>query len=446
MESIDLDRISNLPESIRNHIVSFLPMVDAIRTSILSKPWRNVCSSLSNFDFDQQLFDEMSDKKTSFKESVSQLIDHRDESNVQSFKLSIDVDDSIVRHINSWISYVVQHNVKEFELCVISGKLVHLPCILFTSKTLTALCLNNIINLNLPSLVEFPVMKTLNLCTIKWSDDKQTNQLISSCPLLQELFLVDCSWNKSNLLVISAPNLKRLVLKTASPAQEVRISSTKICFCHYVGHPPDISLESLSSLLSVEFYFFPSSARTAKVSHKHMDDRVIKIFMGLQNVVDLMIAQYSVEILAREWDLLSKNSTCFGSIKILGLIVFSTKNQVQFVALFLMLFSKLRKLCIFFEENDQFRRLLDMKEYCQPQMSSDLGALEEITIFKFKGSDDELYLVSHLLEYGKALKAMRISYSDELDEDNLTRVTIREKIANFVKASPVATISYFHGL
>ncbi|KAF5176489.1 hypothetical protein FRX31_033924 [Thalictrum thalictroides] len=34
--------MDDLPEEIRNHIVSFLPLKEAIRTSILSKKWKKV--------------------------------------------------------------------------------------------------------------------------------------------------------------------------------------------------------------------------------------------------------------------------------------------------------------------------------------------------------------------------------------------------------------------
>ncbi|KAF9590683.1 hypothetical protein IFM89_036175 [Coptis chinensis] len=53
---MEMDRISNLPEPIRSHILDFLPMEDAFRTSILSRQWRYVCFSLSNLTFDQHSF------------------------------------------------------------------------------------------------------------------------------------------------------------------------------------------------------------------------------------------------------------------------------------------------------------------------------------------------------------------------------------------------------
>ncbi|KAL3503148.1 hypothetical protein ACH5RR_037597 [Cinchona calisaya] len=50
-----IDRISELPEPIWQHILSFLVIKDACRTSILSKTWKNACATLLNF-YDQSFF------------------------------------------------------------------------------------------------------------------------------------------------------------------------------------------------------------------------------------------------------------------------------------------------------------------------------------------------------------------------------------------------------
>ncbi|KAL5707913.1 hypothetical protein ACHQM5_018762 [Ranunculus cassubicifolius] len=434
------DRISNLPESIRNDIVSFLPMVDAIRTSILSKSWRNVCSSLSNLDFDQQLFEEMSGKKTSFKESVNQLIGCRDGSSINSFKLVVDVNDSTVPHIHAWISYVVQHNVQKLHLCckLNYGSLASLPCSLFACRTLTVLSLTAI-HLELPAVVQFPLLKLLDLQLINWSDDEQTNRLISSCPLIERLSLVSCSWNKLSILVISAPNLKSLVLQPIPPPEEVRISCPNLYEIQYTGPPPDISAETLSSLLCADLNLVPSWDKLNRLSETNIP-RVTKIFMGMQNVVHLMLARFSLELLSGNLDLLSKSTTSSCSTKKLDLTVFSAKRQVQFVASLLIIFPNLQALTIRFRDEGPF--ILVLGEYCQPQKSSDLGALEIIIIENLKGSDNELYLVQHFLENAKILSKLEIAYSIELHEDEPRRISIREKIFQFVKASSVATISF----
>ncbi|KAL5707997.1 hypothetical protein ACHQM5_018839 [Ranunculus cassubicifolius] len=430
-----VDRISNLPESIRNHIVSFLPMVDAIRTSVLSKSWRNVCSSLSNLVFDQQLFDEMS----GFKDSVSQLIDHRDGSNVQVFKLVVDVDDSIIPHIHAWISYVVQHNVEKLYLIAQSRKLDSLPCSLFTSRTLTVLYLCDI-HLELPAVVEFPLVKFLHLRWVQWSDVSQTNQLISNCPMLEVLVIAYCSWHKFDVLVISCPKLKMLVVKSARSLQEVKISCPNLYECRYHGYPPDISSETLSSLLLATLHFFPSE--DFQDWQNGMPQRVTKIFMELHNVLHLVLEEFALASLSKNRDLFANIQIQLCSITFLELDVISMENQVQFVASLLSIFPNLQIFHVFFKEPCPLASFLNLEGHYQPQISSDLGALKGITIKGLKGNDIELYLVRHLLEKAKGLLDMEISYSRDLDENEPRRSVIGKKIEQFVKASRNAIISF----
>ncbi|KAL5721574.1 hypothetical protein ACHQM5_005200 [Ranunculus cassubicifolius] len=435
-----VDRISILPESIRNHIVSFLPMKDSITTSTLSKSWRNICSSLYNLDFDQQLFDEMSSKKTSFKfkDYVSQFIGCRDGSNVHSFRLV--VDDSIVPYIQLWILYAVQHNVKRLEVIVRSGNLDSLPCSLFTSRTLIVMCLSDI-HLELPVVVEFPLLKVLDLRKVRWSDVSQTNQLISNCPRLESLVLILCSWNKfNNSLVISSPKLKMLVSTPAHDLQEVKISCPDLYDCQYSGYPPDISSETLSSLLIATLRFIP--LENFQESQNVTTQRVTKIFLGLHNVLHLVLGQFTLESLSKNQDLFTHIQIQLCSIKLLQLDVFSAENQVEFVASLLSIFPNLQILHVSFKEPGPLAWLLNLEGHYQPKTSSDLGALFYITIKELKGNDNELYLVRHLLKNAKVLLNVEISYSRDLDEDEPRRSVIGKKIEQFVKASRIAIISF----
>ena len=56
-QDIDEDRknLDNLPEEILRHILSLLPTIDAIRTSMLSKRWENLWTCIPNLDFQQRL-------------------------------------------------------------------------------------------------------------------------------------------------------------------------------------------------------------------------------------------------------------------------------------------------------------------------------------------------------------------------------------------------------
>ncbi|KAF5178704.1 F-box/RNI-like superfamily protein [Thalictrum thalictroides] len=81
--------MSYLPDPIRSHIVSFLPMKDAMRTSILSKQWQNICSSLSQLEFDQSDFTVAAD----FKDFVDEMLIRHDGSDIKRFSLKTSLHD-----------------------------------------------------------------------------------------------------------------------------------------------------------------------------------------------------------------------------------------------------------------------------------------------------------------------------------------------------------------
>ncbi|PIA58722.1 hypothetical protein AQUCO_00500574v1 [Aquilegia coerulea] len=155
--SIVEDRLTSLPEPIRNYIVSFLPIEDSVKLTVLSTQWRNISSSLSSLKFYQSHFLDMTKgEDTDFRNLVDRLLINHDSSNVTIFCLSVQVDDEIITdlhlnswitfddeiitdlHLNSWITFAVKHNVQDFFLSLLSREVYKLPCAFFSCDTLTA--------------------------------------------------------------------------------------------------------------------------------------------------------------------------------------------------------------------------------------------------------------------------------------------------------------------
>ncbi|PIA41546.1 hypothetical protein AQUCO_02200168v1 [Aquilegia coerulea] len=386
-----MDRISYIPCAIRSHIVSFLPIEDAIRTSVLSRQWRDVCSSLSTLTFNQ--FDFVTRGKH-FKDFVYQTIAVHDGSDVKTFMLTVfDVMDSNVPHLHSWISFAVRHNVEDFSLILFSGglKLNPLPLRLFTCKTLTQLKLGKL-DINVPNVVLFPMLKTLVLGPqVHFYDENQTSRLISSSPVLEYLGFISCSWANSSLLVISAPSLKFLYLNPSPPSQDVRICCSNLRQIMYAGNPPDISLETLSSLSRADFDSYSpalSSNREICDLHNHNASRIL---MGLQNVVSLSLNCAAMEV---------------------------------------------------FNESSY---MLNMEEYWQSNVvssQSTLNQLRTVRIAGFGGSDYELDLVRYILENANVMEKLIIDFSKIVKKDVARQTSIGKKLQQFKKASPCATISF----
>ncbi|KAF9603103.1 hypothetical protein IFM89_033828 [Coptis chinensis] len=216
----EMDKISWLPDPIRSHIVSFLPMKDAIRSKILSRRWRYVCSSLSNLKFDQIEFEKSNSEIRDFRDFVDETLLSHDGSDIQRFSLKINLDDAYIyaRRVSAWISFALQHNVQILILGSVesSALLEKLPCSLFTCNTLRVFSLVGIPGPKWPTITKFPVLRSLRIGFITSFDDENViAKLFSSCtfPVLEELTVDHCIFESLDTLSISISSLKFLYLR-----------------------------------------------------------------------------------------------------------------------------------------------------------------------------------------------------------------------------------------
>ncbi|KAG8378302.1 hypothetical protein BUALT_Bualt08G0123300 [Buddleja alternifolia] len=96
-QNIEEDRISNLPDAVLQHILGSIELKQAVQTSILSKRWKNLWSSLPDLDFDFKRFAGLNDVDLlwphqnrrfmpRFTDYVSHFLSHRDDaSSIRKF-------------------------------------------------------------------------------------------------------------------------------------------------------------------------------------------------------------------------------------------------------------------------------------------------------------------------------------------------------------------------
>ena len=200
--------IDNLPDPILQHILSYLSTKNAIQTSILSKRWKYLWTSIPKLDFDEGALD----RRLMFMKFVERVLALHDPSNIKNFSLSCNVQYD-TSHINSWICSVVKHKVQVLNLYLRNfQELLALPSCLFTCESLEVLTLNMFHSLKLPSSIFFSSLKILTLEKVIFSDDHSTQQLFMGCPILENLSIVDCIWKNVKTVCISSPMLQRLFI------------------------------------------------------------------------------------------------------------------------------------------------------------------------------------------------------------------------------------------
>lgn len=210
---IDRDIISNLPENVLTHILSFLPTKYVVRTSVLSTKWKDTWTKVTNLHLDDELLSSRKNmtRRAYFMNFVDRILLHLKNSKIQSFYLSCD-NYSDASRVSAWISAVIKRQVQKLDIkyrkeefvvprCVFGSdslrklKLVA-KCIIKVSAScfsrLEIVDLSGVTFLNtcFPNTEEitltFPVLKVLTLCSTKLLNVKVVNlnvPALHSCDL-----------------------------------------------------------------------------------------------------------------------------------------------------------------------------------------------------------------------------------------------------------------------
>ncbi|GAA0184816.1 hypothetical protein LIER_32104 [Lithospermum erythrorhizon] len=215
-KKLSKDRISNLPESIRSLILSFLPTVDAVTTCVLSSKWRNLWTTISSISMDDshppfrcRTVEQNSLSNMKFARFANRVLLFHNLQSLKKFSLSCNVD-SILYDVQGWISTAVFKNVQELDLSIHSGFPVQLPNNLFTCKTLEKLRLHGSILVETPTNISLPILRTLKLEAVEYEDDECPKKIVSSCPCLKSLAIRRGHNDNVGTFAVSSASLRDL--------------------------------------------------------------------------------------------------------------------------------------------------------------------------------------------------------------------------------------------
>ncbi|XAR67473.1 hypothetical protein NMG60_11002245 [Bertholletia excelsa] len=300
------DKISNLPDSILHQILSFLPTKDAVATCILSTRWKFQWASVSNIDFDDSLLysNEVNGRfpleTTCFMNFVERVLLLRDGSDMQKFRLSCRVCFNASR-IHAWVSAAIKHKVQELDLCLFVEKPFALPRCVFDSESLTTVKIEMNCILELPACISLPRLKTLHLALVTFLDDDSTQKLLSSCPVLQDLTILDCEWMNLKRIMISIPTLKTLTIDdlpyfgSADELNgcEIKVDVENLIHLKYRGHLfNEILLSDLSTVVNASIDIQMLSEKRKEIAY-----RAVKLLRGLCGVKSIRISNGVIESL-----------------------------------------------------------------------------------------------------------------------------------------------------
>ncbi|PPD94975.1 hypothetical protein GOBAR_DD08020 [Gossypium barbadense] len=230
----DVDRISDLPDSILTHILLFLSTKKAVGTSILSSRWKYIFTLVPNLHFD--------------------LVDDLCHKNLE-----------------------IRRGVKHLDISISPDQFTS-PGIMFTCRSLTTLKLDFTCSvLDVPRGVPFPNLKTLHLKSVEFLSDDTTKCLLSSCNNLEDLVIAHCNIeNLFNFTISHHLHDCRLMLDTPN------LAYFKYGNLVIAGHP----LENLKSINSA----FIQSA------FSNFRNYATTLFRGISNVHSLVLTYNSLKV------------------------------------------------------------------------------------------------------------------------------------------------------
>jgi hypothetical protein len=228
------DRISDLPDEILCHILSFLPTKPAFTTTVLSKRWTPLFFSRPILDFNYNDFYNYNAFSRFCRFVNNLMLSSRYSTNkpFKTFRLKIfgvsGDRDQISRILSPWLEAAKQRRVEEFHLILYCNILK--PNI-FISPNLVVLKLEWLKIASGTSCVYLPSLKTLHLKFVEFKNRNDYINFLSACPILLDLHATDIRIrSEMNLDVNKVPQEEELRSLFLSKLVRASISSMDALF------------------------------------------------------------------------------------------------------------------------------------------------------------------------------------------------------------------------
>lgn len=367
------DRLSELPDSLISHILGLLPMRYVVRTSILSKRWKNLWTTVPCLSFDNHR-DEAADRVRNF---VNRALMFWRGTKIRKFK--IDFWSSVVpllfSDIDLWVRFAMENEAQE--LCVHLGgyykdELLWVPHYLYSSSSLQVLSLK-CFNIQVNGNVQWNHLKSLSI------DGQRGNQhligeVLSGSPQL-EVFVLALKENGEDLSIRSG-SLKRLSIKKyrdicwmdSEPLKdsELEIWSPNLETLEIYGVPySKCSLMNFPCLTHATVGFCINKSHDLDSTTKFLEETLKQIFPAIQHAGNVTLSDWCVQVVGamKNKDLLSP----MANVKFLKLNAYLRESAE--IAGLLMIFPKVERLvledadeCSFFYSKEPLRFEVNLPE------------------------------------------------------------------------------------
>ncbi|KAL4649589.1 hypothetical protein ACB092_01G024700 [Castanea dentata] len=444
----DTDIISDLPDSLLSHILSFLPTRDSVATSILSSRWRPLWTLVPALHLDQRKLTE--NRNYSFADIVSGIWTVRDaiSNPMPLHKLSIYwYQDCLPSDVNTWLRATNLRDLQELYLYIFTDvhQPLELPRSIYFSTALVVLKLISSILLDPPPACVLPCLRILVLTRVKFANRDSLSTFLTACPVLLTLSLTmyDVNfehWDEFNVVVL-VPTLKTLHLHwhVLSSSIKFQINTPALEYFNFRGFlNGDNVVENLPNVVECVLQFEQCVLIDFEDYAKRLRD-----FMGpLCNVISMEFSTTTAQILCRDSN--REDGHTFYNLSSLKLFGGSSSEWYAWHEVRLLLFRAPKLQMLAFE----WKHLLGLNIYKpNPCLEEPLDVPECLSShlttchYKgFEGKEEEMELVRQILKAAKVLKLMKITVTSYLGLK--LKLLIREKLEKFQRSSQSCEIAF----
>ncbi|KAH6811489.1 hypothetical protein C2S51_025251 [Perilla frutescens var. frutescens] len=300
------DRLSELPDSIIFQIFWLLRMREVVRTTILSKRWKNLWTTIPYLNFDDP-------RRYDDSKFVNRALILWRGFKILKFKFSFPyyLNESLHSDVDLWVRLAKENGIEELYLYYTNRiidvnyeELYCLPQNLYLCSSLKVLWLKGC-NLQIHGNVQWNQLRSLTIEGY-FLDEDLINQVVSCSPRL-EVFILNLLDSDENLSIRSS-SLKRLSIEKClrswkdepSTDTELRIWSPNLETFEILGVPySNCLLMNVSSLTDLTLDFYGPRRYHHRLFHGNdfLGEILGKIFPIIQHVEKVTLSDWCIKVL-----------------------------------------------------------------------------------------------------------------------------------------------------
>ncbi|KAG7576768.1 F-box domain [Arabidopsis thaliana x Arabidopsis arenosa] len=428
------DRISALPDDLLLQILCLIPTKDAVTTMILSKRWRFVWTMLPKLDYTDRYEGEKSNPKKSVWDFLDKSLQLHKAPSLERLRIHLGQQCPVDVDVEKWVLNAVERFVRELILEIrfiptADPILTSLPKSLYTCKTIVKLTLCGKIFVDVPSSACLPSLVSLVLVSVVYEDQDSHVRLLSSCPVLRDLFVCRNKSDNVKRFIVKLPSLRKLKYMDLASRNS--------------NDDSDRSLVSDSPGLNYVYIFDLRGHDCSIQNMPHLDVAIVSV--GSYPTNKFLRSLSSVRCL----DLSLNEVACCSAINFPRLIEFKlhtgfSDNWLEPFMLFLHKAPKLKALMITSDylqgRDDLFEDLFEEVPLSWNQPSSVPGCLlSHLEIFEWKnfgGSREEKQFLAYILANSNCLKTVGILLRpSKTENDDEEKEKIMEDLESMYRVS-----------